>query len=244
MDRVLKVINILLLSIVGMLLLTGVMVLVQGSKVELGKAADWWAGLSAVATTGTFVVAFIALKKAPDWLGQKKHEDGYNIAKNFFMNDLHELKNNVYNSVYTADILVFEINNISNNLEDFVSLANCESNLEYFRKLSISPFSMKINLDKLKILGWYFTDDSNVKFKTLTSSYFEIQKRHNRLWGYLKSIVGKPKRISNEQITALVTDMIERIKTAEKKFERDYNEFFKHDFETYFQISKNNIVNK
>lgn len=40
MDRVLKFINILLLSIVGMLLLIAVMILVQGSKLELGKAAD------------------------------------------------------------------------------------------------------------------------------------------------------------------------------------------------------------
>ena len=78
MDRLLKIINILLLSIVGMLLLIGVMVLVQGSKVDLGKIADWWAGLSAVATVGTFAVAVIVLRKAPNWFKQKRNETGFN----------------------------------------------------------------------------------------------------------------------------------------------------------------------
>ncbi|TDX13020.1 hypothetical protein EDF88_4301 [Buttiauxella sp. BIGb0552] len=78
MDKVLKVINILLLSIVGMLLLIGVMMLVQGSRIDLGKVADWWAGLSAVATAGTFAIALIALKKAPNWFKQKRNETGFN----------------------------------------------------------------------------------------------------------------------------------------------------------------------
>ena len=76
MDRVLKVINILLLSIVGMLLLTGVMVLVQGSKVDF-KAADWWAALSAVATVGTLAVALLAYNK---WIDNKNRERAYEIV--------------------------------------------------------------------------------------------------------------------------------------------------------------------
>ncbi|QIM42030.1 hypothetical protein [Leclercia adecarboxylata] len=90
MDRVLKIINILLLSIVGMLLLTGVMVLVQGGKVDF-KAADWWAALSAVATVGTFLVALAAFKKAPNWFSQKIVEDGYVIANDIIYSDIPEI---------------------------------------------------------------------------------------------------------------------------------------------------------
>lgn len=90
MDRVLKIINILLLSIVGMLLLTGVIVFVHGSKVDF-KAADLWAALSAVATVGTFGVAFAAYKKAPDWFNQKIVEDGYIIANEIIYNDVPEI---------------------------------------------------------------------------------------------------------------------------------------------------------
>lgn len=93
MDRVLKIINILLLSIVGMLLLTGVMVLVQGSKVDLGKIADWAAVLSASATAGTFYVAWLAYRKVPDWLGQKKNEDIYSLAKKLVIEDYYNALN-------------------------------------------------------------------------------------------------------------------------------------------------------
>lgn len=79
MDHVLKFINIFLLSIVGMLLLTGVMVLVQGSKVDF-KAADWWAALSAVATVGTFYVAWLVYRKVPDWLAPKLKTKQFEFA--------------------------------------------------------------------------------------------------------------------------------------------------------------------
>lgn len=79
MDRVLKIINILLLSIVGMLLLTGVIVFVHGSKVDF-KAADLWAALSAVATVGTFAVAWFAFKSVPDWLAPKLKDKQFKFA--------------------------------------------------------------------------------------------------------------------------------------------------------------------
>lgn len=93
MDRVLKVVNILLMVIVGMLLLTGVMVIVQGSKVDF-KAADWWAALSAVATVGTFAVALIALKKAPDWIKQKRNDTGFNHVL-LLMSEYDELEHDI-----------------------------------------------------------------------------------------------------------------------------------------------------
>ncbi len=99
MDRVLKVINILLLVIVGMLLLTCVMALIQGSKVDLGKVADWWAGLSALATVGTFAVALIALKKAPNWFKQKSNETGFNhilLLMSEYDNIEHEIQRLYY----------------------------------------------------------------------------------------------------------------------------------------------------
>ncbi|NDO83168.1 hypothetical protein CJP72_21065 [Citrobacter sp. NCU1] len=80
MDRVLRVINILLLSIVGMLLLICVSILVQGSKIDLGKVADWWAALSAVATLGTFAVALFAYRKVPDWLAPKLKDRQFKFA--------------------------------------------------------------------------------------------------------------------------------------------------------------------
>lgn len=80
MDRVLKVVNILLMVIVGMLLLTCVMALIQGSKIDLGKVADWWAGLSAIGTLGTFYVAWLVYRKVPDWLAPKLTDRKFKFA--------------------------------------------------------------------------------------------------------------------------------------------------------------------
>lgn len=82
-----------------MLLLTCVMVLVQGSKVELGKYADWAAVLSAVATAGTFLVAVIALKTAPKWFEQKQSETGFNHVVNI-MAEYDQLVLNLKNMHY------------------------------------------------------------------------------------------------------------------------------------------------
>lgn len=68
------------MSIVGMLLLTCVLILVQGSKVELGEYADWATVLSAVATAGVFVVTLLAFKAVPDWLAPKLKDRQFAFA--------------------------------------------------------------------------------------------------------------------------------------------------------------------
>ncbi|MHA1025506.1 hypothetical protein [Enterobacter ludwigii] len=238
MDRVLNFINILLLCIVGMLLLIGVMVLVQGSKVDLGKIADWAAVLSASATAGTFGVAFAAYKKAPDWLGQKKHEDAYIIAKNLFINDFFELKRTVIQSITVAETLSTDMDIISDDIDDVLTMENCNSNLNIFQNAGVTPASMLTNLEKLKILGWEFTIESDTKFASLNSSFSELRKKHSLLWVSLKLMIGKERRKTDEEIQEFITKNFEQLKIAKAEFEEDYNEFFKHDFENYFNIAK------
>lgn len=238
MDRILKIINILLLSIVGMLLLVGVMVLVQGSKIDLGKAADWWAGLSAIATVGTFGVAFAAYKKAPDWLGQKKHEDAYNIAKNLFINDLFEIKKTVTQSITLAETLSTDMDYISDDIDDILTLENCNSNLNLFQNAEATPVSISTNLEKLKILGWQFTVESKEKFECLNSSFSQVRKTHTLLWVYLKLMVGRKRTKTDKEIQEYITKRFEQLTLQQNKFEDDYNEFFKHDFENYFNVAK------
>lgn len=220
-----------------MLLLIGVMVLAQGSKVDI-KAADWWAALSAVATAGTFAVALIALNKAPDWLGQKKHEDAYNIAKNLFLDEFFELKKTVAKSGSTNETLEFELEIISDNVDDIITLESCDSALKIFRNAQYTPASMKTNFERLKVLGWNFSDDSNQKFEILNASYSKVHKHHTLLWVSLKSTINSTERKSNEEIKQYIIDMVKKLKIAEENFEVSYNEFFRFDFEEYFTISK------
>lgn len=243
MDRVLKIINILLLSIVGMLLLTGVMVLVQGNKVDF-KAADLWAALSAVATVGTFVVALIALRKAPDWLGQKKHEDGYNIAKNLFLNDFFELNKTVLHSCSLAEILYFEIDQISDDVDFILTVDMCTENLSIFRHSQSTPVSMKANLERLKILGWHFNEGSKKRFVDMITLFSIIQRNHNALWSYMKYLIGKEQRRSNAEIKAYIINISKKMNMLQEKFEKEYDELFKYDFEDNFDIVKTKCKKK
>ena len=51
---------------------------VQWCKIELGSFSDW---VSSLSTFGTLIVAFLAYKKAPEWINQKMNEDAFSIAK-------------------------------------------------------------------------------------------------------------------------------------------------------------------
>lgn len=117
MERVLNIINILLLSIVGMLLLTGVMVLVQGSKVDLGKAADWWAGLSAVATVGTLAVALLAYNK---WIDNKNRERAYEIVDDLITVQYIKISVLIEQLNFKAVNLYSKLNGVNHCLKDEV----------------------------------------------------------------------------------------------------------------------------
>ncbi|MBJ8975305.1 hypothetical protein I5438_01710 [Citrobacter freundii] len=176
MARVLNVINILLLSIVGMLFLTGVMVLVQGSKVDLGKAADWWAALSAVATVGTFTVALIALKKAPDWFKQKIVEDGYSLANEIIyveMPELHVLSNKfrVKLTAYCLN-LHLNINKEIINGDYTKTLAVDVDNL--ISELTFASFKLQKKISSLKRYEWVANDELIKKIKTISQIISEF----------------------------------------------------------------------
>jgi hypothetical protein len=117
MDRVLKIINLLLLSIVGVLLLIGVMVLVQGSKVDLGKAADWWAGLTAVGTVATFSVALLAYNK---WIDNKNRERAYEIVDDLITVQYIKISVLMEQLHYKAVNLNSKLNGANHSLKDEV----------------------------------------------------------------------------------------------------------------------------
>jgi len=221
-----------------MLLLTGVMVLVQGSKLDLGKAADWWAGLSAVATVGTFAVAYAAYRKAPDWLGQKKHEDAYTIAKSLFLEDFFELKKAVYHSCFIAETLDFEIDQISDDIDLILTVDMCNEHLSFFRHTKSTPVSMKTNIERLKILGWDFNKDSKKTLEDMIALFSVIQRNHNALWSYMKYLIGKEQRKSNAEIKAYIVDISKKMNALQEKFLEKYDELFKHDFEDNFNVIK------
>lgn len=50
-----------------------------------GNIADWF---NTAGTLGTFAIAAVAYRKAPDWIKQRKHEDAFSIAKELIFDTL------------------------------------------------------------------------------------------------------------------------------------------------------------
>ncbi|MGP2688941.1 hypothetical protein ACTVNK_10675, partial [Serratia nevei] len=48
-----------------------------GKQMELGSLTDW---ISSLSTAGTLLVAYIAYRKAPEWLKERKKQSGYDYA--------------------------------------------------------------------------------------------------------------------------------------------------------------------
>lgn len=178
MDRVLKIINILLLGIVGILLLIGVIVLVQGSKVDLGKVADWWAGLSAIATVGTFLVALAAFKKAPDWFNQKIVEDGYVIANDIIYNDAPEIiilfnKFRVKLTAYCFNLRL-NLDRKDINSSHTISLATATDNL--VNELMSANLKLRKKINSLTRYKWFANEELTQKIDSISKLIADVNE--------------------------------------------------------------------
>ncbi|HED6253326.1 TPA: hypothetical protein R5X33_001946 [Enterobacter cloacae] len=152
MDRVLKIINLLLLSIVGMLLLIGVMVIVQGSKVDLGKVADWWAGLTAIGTVATFVVALVAYNK---WIDNKNRERAYEIVDDLITVRYIKISD-LINQLHIKSVnLSYKLNGVNHCLKDEVLDDFTNSFIELNTELQALSKSVHFRFFVISKYGYY-----------------------------------------------------------------------------------------
>ncbi|HDT6531931.1 TPA: hypothetical protein QFT71_005016 [Raoultella ornithinolytica] len=56
---------------------------------EFGNIADW---ISALSTLGTFAVAYVALRNAPDWIAQKHYDIAHTIIEDSVFKDLRKVR--------------------------------------------------------------------------------------------------------------------------------------------------------
>lgn len=66
---------VIVLLILVVLLLIGVVFYNTDKKMELGSLSDW---ISSLSTAGTLLIAYMAYRKAPDWINTKRNETGFN----------------------------------------------------------------------------------------------------------------------------------------------------------------------
>lgn len=90
----LKKANITLITIVGLLLFVAVLVLIKClfsdvKGFEWGSVSDWF---STFGTLGTLWIAYVALRKAPEWMSQKHYDIAYNTIESAVFHDLAKVR--------------------------------------------------------------------------------------------------------------------------------------------------------
>lgn len=92
-------------------------------KIEIGSISDW---ISSLSTAGTLLVAYMAYRKAPQWLNQRMHEDALSMATNLIFDDYANLNRKVIQT--TAIIEHIKVMNeiVSDNFRDFLTVEECE----------------------------------------------------------------------------------------------------------------------
>lgn len=216
MDRVLKVVNILLMVIVGMLLLTGVMVIVQGSKVDF-KAADWWAALSAVATVGTFYVAWIVYRKVPDWLAPKLTDRKFKFADEI-IDEFCALQQQAL-CLYIDMWVFLELD--KNDSDTFT--ANSKSVVDKSKQHMTNTLMLK---EKIKMMSlWDLCPHDMEEFKNLLKYHTEMfDSLHSAHSFKLSKNNPTPDEVSNFQL--LLKGSYLKIIKSHSIFKRPYNELF------------------
>ncbi|MGL4429922.1 MAG: hypothetical protein ACRCT4_13490 [Silvania sp.] len=159
----LKYWNRFLLGIVAVVLFLTTLVLIKilfsgVEKFEWGNVSDWFSSLSSF---GTFIIAFMAYKSAPDWISRKNIEDGSTHAEHFVNITIETALFDIDKSKFILDKLINQVN--SDHIPS--TRKRCFDNLEPFNSvmLSIASNCTLINSQLLKLhrFGWNLKDDFN-----------------------------------------------------------------------------------
>ncbi|WP_208744530.1 hypothetical protein [Citrobacter portucalensis] len=173
----LKKINSILISIVLLLLsiaiLIGIKLLFSNAKgFEWGSVTDW---ISSLSTAGTLCIAFLAYRKAPEWMAQKHYDIAHNIIEDAIYNDLAKVRTSCLH-------LKFKTVKLCKNL--VLALKN---RLGEPKSLSESINDIEKDLDALFVLSYSIINRLN-----------SVSRYNYTLTDYAKNISTELQKILNE----------------------------------------------
>lgn len=211
----------------------------KNGNMDLGNASDI---LSSLSTFGTFLVAFGAFLKAPDWIKQRKHEAGFALGRELILEKIPLLFSRIEiasNGIYDLrmgidpEVMQFKITEIT-------TKSMCESNLKIFRENDFSLLRIIELVDKLPRFGWSPKSDTDTQIKNIIKQAQKIRKIHTRLWVKIK--IHNEETNPNQQFifnNDEIIRLIDRFSIAHDEFRDMYSSFNKlyTDVDKYFDIS-------
>ncbi|MEN3754868.1 hypothetical protein ABC733_26070 [Mangrovibacter sp. SLW1] len=98
-----------------------------GHVMELGSISDW---LSSLSTFGTLVVAYMAYKKAPEWMSQKRYDIVHSIINDLIYTSMVDLANKDFHLMVKLKHFASDLQSCLNG--DKIALNSLDENFDYF----------------------------------------------------------------------------------------------------------------
>lgn len=222
--------KILILS-VSALCIVGSIALLRAvfSSADFGSVSDW---ISSLSTLGTLVVALIALKKAPDWLGQKKHEDAYILSKIFFLEQLPSLSNAISRIGSSVNKLALNIEFGMDSIDKVLTKEDSDINMNLLNDAHNIIDQMNFKINQLEMLGWQLKQDSRNIIDEMYARFNAIDNEWSYMWfridnDVITSVEEKKKEIFKESI-AKTLNSIDLFNTKYTHLKRLNNSFDVH----------------
>ncbi|TDX13019.1 hypothetical protein EDF88_4300 [Buttiauxella sp. BIGb0552] len=228
-------INSILKGSVIALCVVGTMLLLKAvfNGAEFGSVSDW---VSSISTFGTLTIAIAAYRKAPDWINQKKHEDGYELAKKLIVYEYPEIMTTIskyYNHLHLIKRKSEGDEVIISLLKGHITVDDCDFLLDCFKNEKITPLTIQATIKQLSRFNWFLKKDLITSAQNIRSDYESIQIRSYVLWSAIKlPLQNSSGYIIDDNLKKAVDNIrndVEELQKTLKKFEE-----FDVDFEMYF----------
>ena len=210
--------NKILIGSVSALCIVGTLTLLKAvfPGAEYGSVSDW---VSAGSTFGTLIVALIALKKAPDWINQKKHEDAYSLSKNLFLEQLPTLSTAISKIETSARSFQVHIDYSFGDIERIVNKSECNKNINLIidARNILNDINFKIN--QLEMLGWSLKEESKQIIEYFNNCFNKI----DFIWSFTCFCIDN--NLIPTDVTKRKEDWSESVSSVSESVRRFYSSF-------------------
>lgn len=156
---------------------------------DWGSASDL---LSSLSTFGTFLVAFGAFLKAPDWIKQRKYEDGFALGRELITETIPTLCSKVDSATVDTYVVKEDIDLISESVTEITTQAMYVNNLQILKGGNLSLLAPMELIRKLRRFGWHLKPDAHTLIKEMIKQAHQIRRVHNRIWIQIRKCHNDP----------------------------------------------------
>lgn len=210
---------------------------------EIGSISDW---VSSLSTLGTLCVAFVALRKAPEWMEHKHYDIVHDIVEEVIYNKLHRISAASFQLHRCINKNIAENKKI---LDDNYSLSEKHSEMASKLDSEMDAFTHEIHsisngLNKIKRYNYIFSDYSNHMIDTLKSinnDYYNAYDNFLSLYfkiedsGDLQEVEQQVKKSISEELT----NISEKIKELAKRTSEFISLIYESNYPIDHFIKKN-----